>query len=86
MARRMEPLRHFFLFCKKGITAGFRTGGDDPPITIDLDPTIVRTSGDGILEPAVMTGVGVVHGTICSTFLAFSIQCSHEIIPGKQRD
>lgn len=30
------------------------------PITVDFDPTGVRTVGDGVLEPMVMTHVGVV--------------------------
>jgi hypothetical protein len=30
------------------------------PITVDLNPTVVRTDGDRILEPAVMTHAGAV--------------------------
>ena len=41
------------------ITAGSGTGGDDPAITIDLNPTVPKTVGDALLEPAVI-GVAVV--------------------------
>ena len=42
------------------ITAGFETGGDGPPITIDLNPTPLQTGGDAHFEPAVIGGAGVV--------------------------
>jgi len=41
------------------ITAGSGTGGDGPAITIDLNPTVPKTVGDALLEPAVI-GVAVV--------------------------
>ena len=41
------------------ITAGLWTGGDGPAITIDLNPTVPKTVGDALLEPAVI-GVAVV--------------------------
>jgi len=36
-----------------------QTGGDGPAITIDLNPTVPKTVGDALLEPAVI-GVAVV--------------------------
>jgi len=42
------------------ITAGFETGGDGPPITIDLNPTPLQTGGDAHFEPAVIGSAGVV--------------------------
>ena len=41
------------------ITNGSGTGGDDPAITNDLNPTVPKTVGDVLLEPAVI-GVAVV--------------------------
>ena len=41
------------------ITAGSGTSGDGPAITIDLNPTVPKTVGDALLEPAVI-GVAVV--------------------------
>ena len=41
------------------ITAGSGTSGDGPAITIDLNPTVLKTVGDVLLEPAVI-GVAVV--------------------------
>jgi len=41
------------------ITNGSGTGGDDPTITNDLNPTVPKTVGDVLLEPAVI-GVAVV--------------------------
>ena len=41
------------------ITNGSGTGGDGPAITNDLNPTVPRTVGDGLYEPAVI-GVAVV--------------------------
>ena len=40
-------------------SAGSGTGGDGPAITIDLNPTVPKTVGDALLEPAVI-GVAVV--------------------------
>ena len=41
------------------ITNGSGTGGDGPVITNDLNPTVPKTVGDVLLEPAVI-GVAVV--------------------------
>ena len=41
------------------IINGSGTGGDGPAITNDLNPTVPKTVGDAILEPAVI-GVAVV--------------------------
>ena len=41
------------------ITNGSGTGGDGPAITNDLNPTVPKTVGDVLLEPAVI-GVAVV--------------------------
>ena len=41
------------------ITNGSGTGGDGPAITNDLNPTVPKTVGDALLEPAVI-GVAVV--------------------------
>jgi len=41
------------------ITAGLWTSGDGPAIAIDLNPTVLKTVGDVLLEPAVI-GVAVV--------------------------
>ena len=41
------------------ITNGSGTGGDGPTITNDLNPTVPKTVGDALLEPAVI-GVAVV--------------------------
>ena len=41
------------------ITNGCRTGGDGLAITNDLNPTVPKTVGDVLLEPAVI-GVAVV--------------------------
>ena len=41
------------------ITASSETGGDGPAIIIDLNPTVPKTVGDALLEPAVI-GVAVV--------------------------
>ena len=41
------------------ITNSSGTGGDGPAITNDLNPTVPKTVGDGLLEPAVI-GVAVV--------------------------
>ena len=41
------------------ITAGSGTGGDDPAITIDLNPTVPKTVSDALLELTVI-GVAVV--------------------------
>ena len=42
------------------ITNGSGTGGDGPAITIDLNPTVPKTVGDALLEPAVIGVVVVV--------------------------
>ena len=47
------------------ITNGCRTGGDGLAITNDLNPTVPKTVGDVLLEPAVI-GVAVVVNTISS--------------------
>ena len=39
--------------------AGSGTGGDGPAITIDLNPTVLKTVGDALIELAVI-GVAVV--------------------------
>ena len=41
------------------ITADLWTSGDGPAITIDLNPTVPKTVGDALLEPAVI-GMAVV--------------------------
>ena len=42
------------------ITNGSGTGGDGPAITNDLNPTVPKTVGDALLEPAVIGVVVVV--------------------------
>ena len=46
------------------ITNGSGTGDDGPAITNDLNPTVPKTVGDVLLEPAVI-GVAVVVSAIC---------------------
>ena len=43
------------------ITNGSGTGGDGPAITNDLNPTVPKTVGDGLYEPAVIGVAVVVH-------------------------
>jgi len=47
------------------ITAGLWTGGDGPAITIDLNPTVPKTVGDALLEPAVIGVAVVVYDPSC---------------------
>ena len=53
------------------ITNGCRTGGDGLAITNDLNPTVPKTVGDVLLEPAVI-GVAVVV-LIYSEFVVYSV-------------
>ena len=55
----MNPLHHRRFWNRPSITASSGTGGDGPAITIDLNPTVLKTVGDVLLEPAVI-GVAVV--------------------------
>ena len=49
------------------ITNGSGTGGDGPAITNDLNPTVPKTVGDVLLEPAVIRVAVVVVGTCIAT-------------------
>ena len=51
------------------ITNGSGTGGDGPAITNDLNPTVPKTVGDVLLEPAVIGVAVVVNAGTPSTLL-----------------
>ena len=55
------------------ITNGSGTGGDGPAITNDLNPTVPKTVGDVLLEPAVIGVAVVVVATYRHIYLMYII-------------